>query len=276
MIAPYPVSQMEAADSKRFRNTVQAVMQMAPNASSQLESMRNKVRPVVPPLLLGTVKKVEGAPTACVANEEAIKARFPNLYGQPIVELTADDAPTGDRKPLRVGCVLSGGQAAGGHNCICGLYDYCNTHFPGSVVYGFLGGPKGVMTNTYKILDDKTINEHRNSGGFTMLASGRDKIESAEQFEKATATARLNELDGLIVIGGDDSNTNACVLAEHYKAAGLKTCVVGLPKTIDGDLKNTHCETSFGFDTAAASTRSWSATSWSTARHLESTTISSD
>lgn len=203
-------------------------------------------------MLLGGVTKSVGAATTCVSDEEQIKARFPNLYGQPLIELeAAASAPPEQRPPLRVGCVLSGGQAAGGHNCICGLYDYVKKHFPGSSVYGFLGGPKGVMNNTYKLLDDDIIDAHRNSGGFTMLASGRDKIETPEQFEKATATAAANELDGLVVIGGDDSNTNACLLAEHYRAAGLKTKVIGLPKTIDGDLKNEDCETSFGFDTAA-------------------------
>jgi len=234
-------------------------MTMAPHTASHLENARRQFKPIVPAMLLsGNIKKTEGQPTTCVDNEATIRARFPNLFGQSVVELTSAKAShTGlaslgePGAPLRVGCVLSGGQAAGGHNCIVGLYDYVTTHFPGSAVYGFLGGPKGVMTNSYKLLDSATVDAHRNSGGFTMLASGRDKIETPEQFEEATATARHNRLDGLIVIGGDDSNTNACVLAEHYKAVGLSTCVVGLPKTIDGDLKNAYCETSFGFDTAA-------------------------
>jgi diphosphate--fructose-6-phosphate 1-phosphotransferase len=227
---------------------------MGPYQGSRLETVRRQCKLIVPPLLLGRVQKVEGAPTTCVADQEVIKARFPSLFGQPIVSLVSDASPaSGDapRRPLRVGCVLSGGQAAGGHNCICGLFDYVTTHYPGSTVYGFLGGPKGIMTNSYKLLDRATIDAHRNSGGFTMLASGRDKIETADQFDRATATARLHDLDGLVVIGGDDSNTNACLLAEHYKCEGLKTSVIGLPKTIDGDLKNEHCETSFGFDTAA-------------------------
>ena len=221
--------------------------------ASPLEAARQQFTPQVPPFLLGSVTKTIGKPTTCVANEDAIKKRFPTLFGSPMVELKASKAggAPSERAALRIGCVLSGGQASGGHNCICGLYDYVTKNFPGSTIYGFLGGPKGVMTNTYKILDAATIDAHRNSGGFTMLASGRDKIETPEQFEKATHTARTNELDGLVVIGGDDSNTNACLLAEHYAAAGLKCKVVGLPKTIDGDLKNEHCETSFGFDTAA-------------------------
>jgi len=236
-----------------FRSTVRSVMSMAPHAASQLETMRKEFQPTVPPLLLGPVKKKVGPPTTCVANEDTIKMSFPNLFGHPMVELAAADSASepASRPPLKVGCVLSGGQAAGGHNCIAGLYDYCSRHFPGSTVYGFVGGPKGVMTNSYKLLNDATIDAYRNSGGFTMLASGRDKIETAAQFEQATATARRNDLDGLVVIGGDDSNTNACVLAEHFRSVDLKTCVVGLPKTIDGDLKNDQCETSFGFDTAA-------------------------
>ena len=207
---------------------------MAPHTDSALEAARKCYQPSVPQLLLGSVNKVAGAATTSVANQEQIKARFPSLYGQPVVDLQpATPGSKSARAPLRIGCVLSGGQASGGHNCICGLYDYVTTHFPGSSVYGFLGGPKGVMTNTYKKLDAATIDAHRNSGGFTMLASGRDKIETPEQFDKATATARSNQLDGLVVIGGDDSNTNACLLAEHYQAAGIKTKVVGLPKTID-------------------------------------------
>jgi diphosphate--fructose-6-phosphate 1-phosphotransferase len=226
---------------------------MVPHSKSALEAAREAFQPQVPELLLGRVTAVKGPPTTCVANQDLIQARFKGLYGSPIIDLkpaAAQGIPS-KRPALKVGCVLSGGQASGGHNCIVGLYDYVTKHFPGSQVYGFLGGPKGVMTNSYKLLDDATIDAHRNSGGFTMLASGRDKIETPEQFDKATHTAKANELDGLVVIGGDDSNTNACLLAEHYKGAGLKCNVVGLPKTIDGDLKNEHCETSFGFDTAA-------------------------
>ena len=245
-------TQTGSREAKRFRSAISEVSAMAPHKHSELEAMREKYEPQVPQLLLGRVAAVQGPPTTCVANQEQIEKRFKTLFGSPIVNLkpvAKESAPK--RPPLRVGCVLSGGQASGGHNCIVGLYDYVTTHFPGSSVYGFLGGPKGVMTNSYKLLDAQTIDSHRNSGGFTMLASGRDKIETPEQFEQATRTAKVNELDGLIVIGGDDSNTNACLLAEHYKAEGLKTRVVGLPKTIDGDLKNEHCETSFGFDTAA-------------------------
>ena len=208
--------------------------------------------PRVPELLRsGAFTIREGEPTTSVADHDAIKEKFRKLYGARAVSLEpAAGAPHG-AKALKVGCVLSGGQAAGGHNCICGLWDYLEAHAPGSQLLGFVGGPKGVMVNEKRVLDAATIDAFRNSGGFTMLASGRDKIESAEQLAQAVATARACELDGLIVIGGDDSNTNAAVLAEHFAGAGLKTRVVGLPKTIDGDLKNEHCEVSFGFDTAA-------------------------
>ena len=198
----------------------------------------------------GKFTLAEGKPTTALANHDEIKKKFPTLYGGKDVKLVPAAAAV-KHAPLKVGCVLSGGQAAGGHNCICGLFDYLAEFAPGSTLYGFLGGPKGVMTNSARVLDASTIDEYRNTGGFTMLASGRDKIEKPEEFKMAADTARARGLDGLVVIGGDDSNTNAAVLAEHFKGEGLKTRVIGLPKTIDGDLKNEHCETSFGFDTAA-------------------------
>eukprot|EP00967_Tisochrysis_lutea_P092485 scaffold133363_cov26-Tisochrysis_lutea.AAC.1 len=258
----YPASE-EMSTRKRARHprvaeklikAVHEVVDRSPRTSSQLESLRRAYTPEVPPVLGSTVqKRLDAEPTTCVANEAEIKSRFPNLYGQPVVHLEPAMAVgvAAERMPLRVGCVLSGGQAAGGHNCIVGLFDYLRDHHPGSTLYGFTGGPKGVMVNAYSILTDEVIDKYRNSGGFTMLSSGRDKIESEEQFQMAVETARANQLDGLIVIGGDDSNTNACVLAERYAAEGLTTRVVGLPKTIDGDLKNEHVEVSFGFDTAA-------------------------
>jgi 6-phosphofructokinase 1 len=154
-------------------------------------------------------------------------------------------------QPLNIGCVLSGGQASGGHNCICGLFDYVEQKAPGSKIFGFVGGPMGVMKNRYRVLDSEFVDIYRNTGGFDMLTSGRDKIEKPEEFEAARQTAIANDLDGLVVIGGDDSNTNAAVLGEHFRQYGLKCKVIGLPKTIDGDLKNEYVETSFGFDTAA-------------------------
>lgn len=223
-----------------------------------MESLRREYVPEVPPLLLSGEYCVREHPegTASEADHEEIASLFSHLYGAPVVELIPTPGELGQLAqtpcpPLVVGCVLSGGQAAGGHNCICGLFDFLQERAPGSTLLGFTGGPRGVMTNSAKILDAHTINGYRNSGGFTMLGSGRDKIETAEQFEQAATTARSRHLDGLVVIGGDDSNTNAALLAEHFHAQGLPTRVVGLPKTIDGDLKNEWVESSFGFDTAA-------------------------
>lgn len=223
-----------------------------PSQCSPLEEMRRLTETVVPPLLRGRVEKKLGneVPTTSLANEDEIARRFPNLFGKPLVNLVAS-AEQAAGGPLHIGCVLSGGQAAGGHNCIVGIFDYLQEHFPGSTLYGFTDGPKGVMTNSYIVLEKPTIDRYRNSGGFDMLCAGRDKIESEAQFQMAVRTARENKLDGLVVIGGDDSNTNACLLAERFAAEGLATRVIGLPKTIDGDLKNKHCEVSFGFDTAS-------------------------
>ena len=217
---------------------------------SALELQRRAYVPDVPEFLLkGGFALKQGAATTCVANEDGIREKFPSTFGQRDVEVVP--GPAAAIAPVRVGCVLSGGQAAGGHSCIVALFDFLTARAPGSQVLGFIGGPKGVMTGEHRILDAEYVDLHRNTGGFTMLASGRDKIETEADLACAVETAKRERLDGLVVIGGDDSNTNAAVLAEHFKASGLSTCVVGLPKTIDGDLKNEHCETSFGFDTAA-------------------------
>lgn len=219
---------MTATD--KFREIVDTVSANAPHKRSKLEAARAAFQPQVPSVLLGGVKKVEKEKTTSVADQDKVQARFPNLYGSPIVDLVPSNKGAGAQgPPLNIGVVLSGGQAAGGHNCICGIYDYAMKNFPGSKIFGFLGGPKGVMENTYKLLDDETIDAYRNSGGFTMLAAGRDKIESPEQFAMATQTAKTNDLDGLVVIGGDDSNTNACLLGEHYFAAGIKCKVRATP-----------------------------------------------
>ena len=217
-----------------------------------MEALRRAYKPNVPPLLLsGEYTARAGEPTTSLADCEAVAQRFPNLYGSRGVELVPGGAAVA-HGPLRIGCVLSGGQAAGGHNCICGLWDYLQARAAdGSALIGFTGGPMGVMTGAHAELDARTIDRFRNTGGFTMLSSGRDKIESEAQLAQAVGTARSLRLDGLVVIGGDDSNTNAAVLAEEFTRAGLGTRVVGLPKTIEGDLKTEACETSFGFDTAA-------------------------
>jgi len=153
-------------------------------------------------------------------------------------------------KTLRVGVVLSGGPAPGGHNVISGLFDYLYNRNRDSVLFGFLNGPSGIIKNKWIQLDEERIFPYRNQGGFHIIGSDRTKIETPEQFEKVDETIRKLDLDGLVVIGGDDSNTNAAILAEHFVAQNMKTKVIGVPKTIDGDLRNEFVETSFGFDTA--------------------------
>jgi pyrophosphate--fructose-6-phosphate 1-phosphotransferase len=169
-----------------------------------------------------------------------IRELFPNLSRQTSTEKIA-------KSPLRVGVVLSGGQAPGGHNVINGLFDALG---PKSRLIGFLDGPKGVIENTFRELKAEEVHRFRNTGGFDMIGSGRTKIETPEQFQASLKTAREHALDGLVIIGGDDSNTNAALLAEYFLAKSQPTAVVGVPKTIDGDLKNRYIEQSFGFDTA--------------------------
>ena len=185
MLAHDPPTSRQSGAGKKLRTAVDSVRSTQPLKATPLEAARRAFKPSVPPVLLGACggRVADGGPTTCVANAEAIKERFPNLYGQSIVELCRVDAPQGDanRKPLKVGCVLSGGQAAGGHNCICGLYDYVNAHYPGSVVYGFLGGPKGVMTNSFKLLDAKTIDDR---------AALRDLTSGLPHWHAHTSVAR--------------------------------------------------------------------------------------
>ena len=192
-----------------------------------------------------------GSPTGATADAEAIAALFPKMYGQPAVSFEATDAPspTSSSTPLVVGVVLSGGQAPGGHNVIAGLYDYVVKRC-GGTLHGFLGGPRGIFDGNSVVLDDATIDAFRNTGGFDMIASGRDKIHSPEQFAACVAYCTQLGLQGVVVIGGDDSNTNACMLAEHFAACGSGIQCVGCPKTIDNDLKNEFVPVSFGFDTA--------------------------
>ena len=176
----------------------------------------------------GKFTLAEGKPTTALANHDEIKKKFPTLYGGKDVKLVPAAAAVKHRRSRWAACSRAAG--GGQPNCICGLFDYLAEFAPGSTLYGFLGGPKGVMTNSARVLDASTIDEYRNTGGFTMLASGRDKIEKPEEFKMAADTARARGLDGLVVIGGDDSNTNAAVLAEHFKGEGLKTRVIGLPR----------------------------------------------
>ncbi|CAL4967125.1 unnamed protein product [Urochloa decumbens] len=203
----------------------------------------------LPSVLCSQFSLVDGPPSSATGNPDEIAKLFPKLFGQPSASLVpAKDAVEG--KPLKVGVVLSGGQAPGGHNVICGIFDFLQHRAKGSTMYGFKGGPAGVMKCKYVELNTDFVYPYRNQGGFDMICSGRDKIETPEQFKQAEDTANKLELDGLVVIGGDDSNTNACLIAEYFRSKNLKTRVIGCPKTIDGDLKCKEVPTSFGFDTA--------------------------
>ncbi len=215
---------------------------------SVLQITRSAYQPKLPKALRGAVKAQEGAATQSVGNQEEIKALFPNTYGMPIVEFVPADSE--DKQVINVGVILSGGQAPGGHNVISGLYDGLKSLNPESKLYGFLMGPGGLVDHHYVELTDEIIDEYRNTGGFDIIGSGRTKLEKEEQFEKGIKVLRQLNIKALVIIGGDDSNTNACVLAEYYAAKKYGVQVIGCPKTIDGDLKNEQIETSFGFDTA--------------------------
>ncbi len=216
---------------------------------SALQQARSAYQPKLPQVLKGAVKVVEGRPTQSVADQEEIKKLFPNTYGLP--ELTFEAAEgNAQGKPLNVGVILSGGQAPGGHNVISGLFDGIKSVNPQSRLYGFLMGPGGFVDHNYIELTSEIIDDYRNTGGFDIIGSGRTKLEKKEQFDKGLEILKELGITALVIIGGDDSNTNAAVLAEYYKQIGAGVQVIGCPKTIDGDLKNDLIETSFGFDTA--------------------------
>ena len=215
---------------------------------SNLQIARAAYQPKLPQALLGPVKAVEGAPTQSVGNQEEIKALFPNTYGMPVIEFEAGEAQ--QLPAINVGVILSGGQAPGGHNVISGLFDGIKSINPDSKLYGFILGPGGFVDHKYMELTADIIDEYRNTGGFDIIGSGRTKLEKEDQFEKGIEILRELNIKALVIIGGDDSNTNACVLAEYYAAKNYGVQVIGCPKTIDGDLKNEQIETSFGFDTA--------------------------
>ncbi|XP_073280690.1 pyrophosphate--fructose 6-phosphate 1-phosphotransferase subunit beta-like [Primulina huaijiensis] len=202
----------------------------------------------LPSVLKNPFTVVDGPPSSAAGNPDEIAKLFPFLFGQPSATLVPGDSSK--VQGLKIGVVLSGGQAPGGHNVISGIYDYLQSHCKGSTLYGFRGGPAGIMKCKYVELTSDYVYPYRNQGGFDMICSGRDKIETPEQFKQAEETAIKLDLDGLVVIGGDDSNTNACLLAENFRSKNLKTKVIGCPKTIDGDLKCKEVPTSFGFDTA--------------------------
>ncbi|MBQ9231717.1 MAG: diphosphate--fructose-6-phosphate 1-phosphotransferase [Prevotella sp.] len=215
---------------------------------SALQKARAAYQPKLPKALQGAVKIKEGQPTQSVGNQEEIKQLFPNTYGMPIVEFVpAEEANT---KKMNVGIILSGGQAPGGHNVITGLFDQIKKLNPENRLFGFILGPGGLVDHNYMELTKEIIDEYRNTGGFDMIGSGRTKLEKVDQFEKGLEIIRELDIKAIVIIGGDDSNTNACVLAEYYAAKNYGVQVIGCPKTIDGDLKNDQIETSFGFDTA--------------------------
>lgn len=216
---------------------------------SALQVARAAYQPKLPKSLKGAVRIKEGAPTQSVADQDEIAALFPNTYGMPVLAFE----PSGEEQSypaLNVGVILSGGQAPGGHNVIAGLFDGIKKMNKGSRLFGFLLGPAGLIDHKYIELTDEIIDEYRNTGGFDIIGSGRTKLEKKEQFDKGLQILKDLNISALVIIGGDDSNTNACVLAEYYKQIGAGVQVIGCPKTIDGDLKNEMIESSFGFDTA--------------------------
>lgn len=219
---------------------------------SALQTVRYTYQPKLPAVLTSKLDSIaiqEGKPTQSVADQQDLQKIFKNTYGKPVVSFVKGKNKN-TAKELRVGVILSGGQAPGGHNVIAGIYDGLKKGNAASKLFGFKGGPSGLIDGSYIEIKDKLMNEYRNTGGFDIIGSGRTKIETPEQIAASMATAKKMKLDAIVVIGGDDSNTNAALLAEHFITAGMSTQVIGVPKTIDGDLKNDMIETSFGFDTA--------------------------
>ncbi len=215
---------------------------------SPLQIARSSYQPKVPTALRENGRLVEGAPTQSVRDQEEIKALFPNTYGLPTLHLEPGEKK--EYPAIAVGVILSGGQAPGGHNVIAGLYDGLKKLNPKNRLYGFLGGPSGLIEHNYTELTGDIIDDYRNTGGFDIIGSGRTKLEEPWQFDKGIEICKELGISAIVIIGGDDSNTNACVLAEYYLQKGCGIQVIGCPKTIDGDLKNSEIETSFGFDTA--------------------------
>jgi len=220
-------------------------------AVSPLQSARAGYQPKLPKVLAehgANVVPKGTVATESVADREAISKLFPNIYGLPILEFAAG---AGSKSAHRVGVILSGGQAPGGHNVIAGIYDGLKAISSESQLIGFRGGPSGLLFDDHVVFDDAFVDAYRNTGGFDIIGSGRTKLEKTEQFAKVVETCHRHQITGLVVVGGDDSNTNACMLAEYCKTSGSGIGVVGVPKTIDGDLKNEWIEASFGFDTAS-------------------------
>ncbi len=219
---------------------------------SPLQKARYQYQPKLPAVLQGDIKNITcemGEPTESVADQAAVKSLFEKTYGNPIARFVKGTNPNAGKK-MNLGVILSGGQAPGGHNVIAGIYDGLKNSNPESKLYGFLGGPAGIMKGNLVEIDDAMMDAYRNTGGFDIIGSGRDKLETEEQFEQSLATCRKYDITGVVIIGGDDSNTNGAILAEYFAKKETGITVVGAPKTIDGDLKNEYIETSFGFDTA--------------------------
>ena len=219
---------------------------------SPLQRARYQYQPKLPGMLRNGISEIcveNGAATQSVADQEKIQALFPNTYGKN--EITFQKGQnTSEAKKLVVGVILSGGQAPGGHNVICGLYDALKKLNPDNQLYGFKGGPSGLLDNNFIVFGDEYIDQYRNTGGFDIIGSGRTKLETEEQFAVVVENCKRNGVNAIVIIGGDDSNTNAAVLAEYCAAHNTGIQVIGCPKTIDGDLKNEDIECSFGFDTA--------------------------
>ena len=214
-----------------------------------LQKLRGEYKPKMPSSITGSCKLVEGKKTESVANQDEIKKLFPNTYGMPILTFEKSNL-SHEGKPINVGVILSGGQAPGGHNVISGLFDGIKSINKESRLFGFLNGPSGLVDHKYIELTEEIIDEYRNTGGFDIIGSGRTKLEEESQFDKGLEICKKLGIKAIVIIGGDDSNTNACVLAEYYLKHNSGVQVIGVPKTIDGDLKNEMIETSFGFDTA--------------------------
>ena len=219
---------------------------------SPLQIARYQYQPKLPGMLRNGISEIcvkNGDATQSVADQEKIKALFPNTYGKNEITFQKGEN-TSEAKKQVVGVILSGGQAPGGHNVICGLYDALKATNPENVLIGFKGGPSGLLDNDFIIFEDDYINQYRNTGGFDIIGSGRTKLETQEQFAVVVENCKNHGVNALVIIGGDDSNTNAAVLAEYCAAHNTGIQVIGCPKTIDGDLKNEDIECSFGFDTA--------------------------
>ncbi len=216
---------------------------------SPLQVARASYQPKLPKSLRGNVRMETGEATESVANQTEIKSMFPNTYGLPVVRLV-EGGEERSFPATSVGVILSGGQAPGGHNVISGLYDGLKRFNKESRLYGFLDGPSGLVDHRYIELTDRIVDEYRNTGGFDIIGSGRTKLEETAQFDRGIEICQALGIKAIVIIGGDDSNTNACVLAEYYAQKRCGIQVIGCPKTIDGDLKNSMIETSFGFDTA--------------------------